>query len=112
MNIGGASMYYAKLSKSLCSFNLSLIFVLSIITNVVADDVVTYADGTVPVYYNAEMTPDEAYRQLVAGNARYLKEDSVAAQALPRLATARKGRWARWWGNFCRAAHTPCRRRA
>ena len=81
-------MYYAKLSKSLCSFNLSLIFVLSIITNVVADDVVTYADGTVPVYYNAEMTPDEAYRQLVAGNARYLKEDSVAAQALPRLTTA------------------------
>lgn len=39
----------------------------------------------VPVYPNAGMTPDAAYRQLVAGNARYLKDASEAARTLPRL---------------------------
>ena len=31
-----------------------------------------------------QVTPDEAYRQLVAGNARYLKEDSIEARNLPK----------------------------
>ena len=35
-------------------------------------------------YDNMQVTPDEAYRQLVAGNARYLKEDSIEARNLPK----------------------------
>ena len=52
-----------------------------------AEKTATYADSATPMYANADVTPDEAYRQLVAGNARYLKEDSDAARTLPRTST-------------------------
>ncbi len=39
-------------------------------------------------YADAAITPDEALRQLIAGNARYLKSGSDAANALPRLSDA------------------------
>ncbi len=47
---------------------------------------VTTFDQAVAPAYSAELefSPDEAYRQLVAGNARYLREDSADARILPR----------------------------
>ena len=81
-------MNYAKLLKTSFSILLSLPpLALVFAVNAKAVDVATYSDGAFPVYYNADMTPDEAYRQLVAGNARYLKEDSASARSLPRIST-------------------------
>ena len=48
----------------------------------------TAAQALAPEYANAAITPDEALRQLIAGNARYLRAASDAANALPRLSTA------------------------
>ena len=46
----------------------------------------TFNDSVSATYVDQEPSPDTAYRQLVAGNARYLKEDLPAAQAVPRIA--------------------------
>ena len=82
-------MNYAKLLKTPFSLLLGLpIFFLSAAICASAAEIATYSGGDFPVYYNSDMTPDEAYRQLVAGNARYLREDSAAARSLPRLSTA------------------------
>ena len=81
-------MNYVKLLKTSFSFLLSLPpLALLFAVNAMAVDIAAYSDDAFPVYYNADMTPDEAYRQLVAGNARYLKEDSAAARSLPRIST-------------------------
>lgn len=43
------------------------------------------ADLEQPTTFSSpQITPDEAYRQLVAGNARYLREDSSEARELPK----------------------------
>ena len=54
---------------------------------IVAETVVD-ATNVEPEYAVATVSPDEALRQLIAGNARYLKSASDAANALPRLSTA------------------------
>ena len=47
---------------------------------------VSSADQGQPTTFSDSLiTPDEAYRQLVAGNARYLKEDSNEAKELPKF---------------------------
>ena len=46
----------------------------------------SFNDSVSATYVDQEPSPDTAYRQLVAGNARYLKEDLPAAQAVPRIA--------------------------
>ncbi|MDO5309419.1 MAG: carbonic anhydrase, partial [Planctomycetia bacterium] len=48
-------------------------------------DTTSFNNQVVPSYVNYEVTPDLAYRRLVAGNAKYLNEDSDAAKTLPDL---------------------------
>ena len=82
-----------------CAIGAALVYAYTTASNVVRaqyedgtelylDDpsaVSTFAQTVSPVFASdLEFTPDDAYRQLAAGNARYLREDSTDARLLPK----------------------------